>query len=114
MGKMTMSKSAGLEVTAPKKKCEDERCPFHGGLKVRGRLLTGKAVSTEGDGFVVVEMEYLHMVGKFNRGERRRSRMSAHLPPCIDVHEGDAVTIGECRPLSKTISFVVVESRKGT
>jgi small subunit ribosomal protein S17 len=105
--------AAGLEVAKPKKKCQDARCPFHGNLKVRGRLLSGRAVSTAGSGFVVVEMEYLHMVPKFNRGERRRSRVSAHLPPCVEVHDGDTVTIGECRPLSKTISFVVVESRKG-
>ena len=103
--------SAGLQITLPKKKCEDDRCPFHGKLKVRGRLLSGNAVSTAGRGFVVVEMGYLHMVRKFNRGERRRSRVSAHLPPCIEVHDGDTVTIGECRPLSKTISFVVVEAR---
>jgi small subunit ribosomal protein S17 len=104
--------SAGLEVAVPKKKCQDERCPFHGSLKVRGRLLTGRAVSTAGSGFAVVEMEYLHMVRKFNRGERRRSRVSAHVPPCIEVTDGDAVTIGECRPLSKTISFVVVQSKR--
>jgi small subunit ribosomal protein S17 len=57
-------------------------------------------------------MEYLHKVRKFVRSERRRSRISAHLPPCLDVQEGDMVTIAECRPLSKTISFVVVESRR--
>jgi len=106
--------SAGLEVAVPKKTCEDERCPFHGSLKVRGRLLSGRAVSTAGRGFVVVEMEYLHMVPKFSRGERRRSRVSAHLPPCIEVRDGDTVTLGECRPLSKAISFVVVESRRGS
>ena len=105
--------TAGLQVAAPKNKCDDDRCPFHGSLKVRGRLLTGKAVSTEGKGFVVVQMEYLHMIGKFIRGERRRSRISAHLPPCLEVSDGDVVTIGECRPLSKTVSFVVVESRRG-
>jgi small subunit ribosomal protein S17 len=105
---------AGLEVAAPKNKCDDERCPFHGSLKVRGRLLTGNAVSTAGKGFVVVEMEYLHMVPKFIRGERRRSRVSAHLSPCIEVRDGDRVTIGECRPLSKTISFVVVEAKRSS
>jgi len=103
---------AGLDVVAPKKSCQDDRCPFHGSLKVRGRLLTGKVVSTAGKSFVVVQMEYLHNVRKFNRGERRRSRISAHTPPCIPVSDGDAVTIGECRPLSKSISFVVVESRR--
>ncbi len=104
--------AAGLQVSVPKKGCEDERCPFHGNLKVRGKLLTGTAVSTAGKGFVVVQMEYLHKVRKFNRSERRRSRLSAHVPPCVEVSEGDAVTIGECRPLSKTIAFVVVEARR--
>jgi len=103
--------SAGLDVAVPKRKCEDDSCPFHGSLKVRGRLLSGKVVSTAGKSFVVVQMEYLHKVGKFNRSERRRSRLSAHLPPCVEVRDGDMVTIAECRPLSKTISFVVVESR---
>jgi small subunit ribosomal protein S17 len=105
--------SAGLEVVTPKKACADERCPFHGHLKVRGRLLFGRAVSTAGKSFVVVQMEYLHNVRKYNREERRRSRISAHVPPCVIVQEGDRVTIGECRPLSKTISFVVVEARRG-
>ena len=103
---------AGLEIAAPKKKCDDERCPFHGNLKVRGKILSGRVVSTAGKNFVVVEMQYLHKLGKYNRGERRRSRLSAHLPPCVESHEGDVVTLGECRPLSKTISFVVVQSRR--
>jgi small subunit ribosomal protein S17 len=106
-----MSATAGLSVAEPKTKCEDERCPFHGSLKVRGRLLSGKVVSTSGRSFVVVQMDHLHKVGKYNRVERRRSRLSAHLPGCIQPSEGDTVQIAECRPLSKTISFVVVEAR---
>jgi len=105
--------TAGLQVAAPNKSCGDERCPFHGNLKVRGKLLSGKVVSTAGRSFVVVQMEYLHRVGKYGRGERRRSRLSAHVPSCVEVREGDRVTIGECRPLSKTISFVVVEAGRG-
>ena len=105
--------TAGLQVAAPKKSCDDERCPFHGHLKVRGKLLSGRAVSTAGKNFVVVQMEFLNKVGKYSSGERRRSRLSAHLPSCIEVKEGDRVTIGECRPLSKTISFVVVAAGRG-
>jgi len=104
--------TAGLDVELPKRSCEDDRCPFHGTLKVRGRLLSGRIVSTAGRSFVVVQMEYLHRVRKFARSERRRSRVSAHLPACLEVKEGDLVTVAECRPLSKTISFVVVESRR--
>jgi small subunit ribosomal protein S17 len=78
-------------------------------LRVRGRLLKGRAVSVKGKGLAVVEREYLHYIPKYMRYEKRRNRLHAHLPPCLNVIEGDAVTIAECRPLAKTVSFVVVE-----
>ena len=37
------------------------------------------------------------------------SRITAHNPPCLDAQRGDKVKIAECRPLSKTKNFVVVE-----
>jgi len=43
------------------------------------------------------------------RYERRRGHIPSHNPPCIDAKEGDRVRIAECRPISKTVSFVVVE-----
>ena len=39
----------------------------------------------------------------------RSSRISAHIPDCINAKAGDNVKIMECRPLSKTKKFVVVE-----
>jgi small subunit ribosomal protein S17 len=35
--------------------------------------------------------------------------MHAYVPDCIDIEERSDVTIAECRPLSKTVSFVVIE-----
>jgi len=61
---------------------------------------------------VVVEREYLHYVKKYNRYEKRRSRYHAHNTPCLNARVGDVVRIAECRPLSKTKSFVVVEVMK--
>ncbi|UCD03455.1 MAG: 30S ribosomal protein S17, partial [Candidatus Aenigmatarchaeota archaeon] len=43
--------------------------------------------------------------------ERRKSRIAAHNPPCINAKEDDRVTIAECRPLSKTKAFVIVSKR---
>ena len=31
------------------------------------------------------------------------------ITPCFIVKEGDVVTIGECRPLAKTVSFNVIK-----
>jgi small subunit ribosomal protein S17 len=98
-----------LTFKKPKKTCEDRNCPFHGELPVRGRILEGVVVSAKMDKAVIVERNYLQYVSKFMKYERRRSRIPSHSPPCIDAQEGDRVTIAECRPLSKTVSFVVVE-----
>ncbi len=103
--------AAGLALTPPHRMCEDARCPFHGGLKVRGRILTGRVVSLSSKHTIVIQREYLRKIKKYGRYERRKSRLHAHLPPCIDAKEGDTASIAECRPLAKTISFVVVQAR---
>jgi small subunit ribosomal protein S17 len=93
----------------PKKSCDDKNCPFHGELPVRGRVLEGSVVSAKMEKTVVVRRDYLHYVPKYKRYERRHGHVPAHSPPCLEVKEGDRVRIAECRPLSKTVSFVVVE-----
>ena len=98
-----------LTFKRPKKTCDDVNCPFHGELSVRGRVLEGIVVSAKMDKTVVVERNYLSYIRKFRRYERRRSRISSHNPPCLDVKEGDRVIIAESRPISKTVGFVVVE-----
>lgn len=107
-----MAKDIGLSVKPPETACTDANCPFHGSLPVRGQVITGKVVSDRMMGTVVVERTYLHFVGKYNRYEKRGSRIHAHNPPCIQAKTGDMVRIAECRPLSKTTTYVVVEVQK--
>jgi small subunit ribosomal protein S17 len=102
-----------LSFKKPKKTCEDRNCPFHGTLSVRGRVLDGVVVSAKMDKTVVIERKYLQASSKFVRYERRHSHIPSHNPPCLDVKEGERVRIAECRPLSKTVSFVVVEKLEG-
>lgn len=52
---------------------------------------------------LVIRREYLHYVPKYNRYERRHKNLSAHVSPAFRVEEGDLVTVGQCRPLSKTV-----------
>jgi len=99
-------------VEPPEKECDDPNCPFHGTLSVRGIVLEGVVVSDKMDKTVVVEREYLHYVRKFRRYERRRSKIHAHNPPCINAKKGDRVLIAETRPISKTVSFEVVKVLK--
>jgi len=98
----------------PRRACSDRNCPFHGALPTRGRALEGVVVSDKMEKTVVVRRDYLNYVPKFKRYERRHSHISAHNPPCMDAKEGDRVRIAECRPLSKTVSFVVVERLEGS
>ena len=104
-----MVRNIGVTVVPPKRTCEDEMCPFHGHLSIRGKILIGVAVSSKANKMIVVSREYPRPVRKYKRYERSSSKVHAFLPQCIDVKEGDEVKISECRQISKTISFVVIE-----
>jgi small subunit ribosomal protein S17 len=107
-------RNVGLKVKGPRKSCDDKLCPFHGELGVRRRTLTGTVASIKMNRTVTIERDYLQYNPKYLRYERRRSRIMAHSPPCLEVIEGDKVTIAECRPLSKEVSFVIIEKLTAT
>lgn len=104
-----MVRNIGIMVSLPKKSCENDLCPFHGTLSVRGRLYSGTVESNKANRMVVVSREYNRLVKKYKRYERCRSKVHAFLPDCIDVIEGEKIKIAECRPISKSVSFVVVQ-----
>ncbi|TXT53735.1 MAG: 30S ribosomal protein S17 [Candidatus Thorarchaeota archaeon] len=95
-------------VNPPEKICDDPNCPFHGNLPVRGRLMEGIVTSTKMHKAITYQTDYIALVKKFMRYERRRTKKHAYLPSCIDVKAGDYVRVAECRPISKTISSVVI------
>jgi small subunit ribosomal protein S17 len=99
----------GLDVKSPEKACDDPNCPFHGKLSVRGQVFDGTVVSDKMTDTVVVLREFERKMTKYDRYEKRRSKLHAHNPPCLKAKVGDVVKVAECRPLSKTKSFVVVE-----
>jgi small subunit ribosomal protein S17 len=99
----------GIQI--PTKECSDVYCPFHGHLKVRGRILEGKVISTKMNHTIVLKRDYAFYITKYQRYERRNSKLTAHLPDCIDVQVGDLVTIAECRKLGKSVAFVVVDNK---
>ena len=77
----------------------------------------GIVVSTKMKRTIVVRRDYLHYIKKYNRFEKRHKNITAHCSPAFPrVKEGDIVTVGQCRPLSKTVRFNVikVDSKKDT
>ena len=89
----------------------DENCPFYGSLRLRGQIIEGTIAKVGMQKSIIVEREHIRYMQKFERYEKRKRRYAAHHPSCIgDVNVGDSVRIMECRPLSKTITFCVIEA----
>jgi|TARA_B110000090_G_C13160682_1_gene361450 small subunit ribosomal protein S11e len=111
---MRYSKSIGLGFKTPELAVKgtyvDKKCPFTGNVSIRGRILKAMVISNKMKRTVVVRRDYLQYVSKYRRFEKRHKNMSVHCSPCFEnVGEGDIVTIGQCRPLAKTVKFNVIE-----
>ena len=101
-------KNVGLGFKTPKEAVDgtyiDKKCPFTGNVSIRGRILRGMVVSTKMRNTVVVRRNYLHYIPKYNRFEKRHTNISVHCSPAFEtIKEGDIVTVGQCRPLSKVL-----------
>ncbi len=94
---------------AVEQECNDPRCAIHGSLKTRGRTFVGVVKSAKMQKTVKVEIERPYLIRKYQRYEKRYTVLKAHNPECISAKEGDVVEVRECRPLSKTKSFVVTK-----
>jgi small subunit ribosomal protein S17 len=111
----TDAKNIGIpNVTYPSETCSDANCPFHSrNVTVRGRLFEGKVMSAKPTNTVVVQWARRLYVPKYERFEKRWSKVNAHTPPCLHIKKDDTVTIAECRPISKTKKFVVINRIEG-
>jgi len=77
-------------------------------IPTRGRTFTGVIVSTKAQKTVTVQWNRRVYIPKYERYLSKRSKVKAHNPD-LKLKEGDTVVIKECRPISKTKKFVVVE-----
>jgi small subunit ribosomal protein S17 len=108
------ARSIGIAVNPPEAVCEnDKHCPFHGQISLRGRIIKAKVVRARVAKNALVEWNWLKKIPKFERYEKKRTRIMVHSPSCIGAKEGDTVKIMETRKISKTKSFVIVEKLKG-
>lgn len=109
---MRYVRSVGLGIKTPEAAITgnyvDKKCPFTGNVSIRGKILKGLVISTKMKNTIVVRRDYLHYISKYRRFEKRHKNIASHCSPAFSVKEGDVVTLGECRPLSKTVRFNVV------
>lgn len=107
--KRMQGKNIGIfGIETPKEQCTDLYCPFHGILKIRGRIFEGVVKSIKPSKTAIIYWERKIFYPKYERFEKKITRLSAHKPPCIQIQQGDRVIIGECRPVSKTKKFAVI------
>ncbi len=78
-------------------------------IPVRGRTFTLRIISAKMRKTAVGELERRHYIKKYERYEKRRTRLKVHNPESINAQEGDLVVVRECRPISKTKKFIIVE-----
>ena len=51
--------------------CNDQNCPMHGSITIRGRTFKGKVMSTKAHKSAIVEWTRLRFVTKYERYEKR-------------------------------------------
>lgn len=111
---MRYVRNVGLGFKTPKEAIEgnyvDKKCPFTGNVSIRGRILKGLVISAgKMTNTVVVRRDYLHYISKYRRYEKRHKNVHVHCSPAFPtIKEGDVATIGQCRPLAKTVRFNVL------
>jgi small subunit ribosomal protein S17 len=89
--------------------CSDKKCSIHGKINARGRTLTGKVTKTSTSNTAKIEYYYYIPIKKYERVEKRLTKLHVHNPECIGAKAGDKVKIMETRKISKTKNFVITQ-----
>ncbi len=107
---MEKHRNIGIKVAVPKPvTTHDKNCPFYGERVVRGRSFVGKVVRAKAKRSAIIEIQRRRLMKKYERYEKRRTRIMVHNPEAIDAKEGDTVRVVETRKISKMKNFVIVE-----
>ena len=106
-----MTKNIGISVKkSTRSPTNDEKNnPFNGSLSIRGKLFEGIVVNAKAKHTVTIEKKSSINFSKFRRYGRSKNRIHAHVPSNLDIGEGDRVIAAECRPISKSVAFVIIE-----
>jgi small subunit ribosomal protein S17 len=109
--KAPVKKAEAKPAAAPSQSTESSTVIIKGkALSTRGRTFVGTVISNRMSKTVTVEWERKKYVKKYQRYEKRRTRVKAHDPFGLAI--GDIVEIVETRPISKTKNFLVTRKLK--
>jgi small subunit ribosomal protein S17 len=79
-------------------------------INPRGRSFEGEVIRKFNDR-VAIQFERLLYLRKYERYEKRKTKLQARIPLEIqkNIEVGDYIEIKECKPQSKSIHFVVIK-----
>lgn len=94
--------------TKAKEQIIEKNCPIHGTLSLRGKEFTGEVKKISGKNTATIELDRLVFIPKYERYEKRKTRIHVHIPTCQKIIVGEFIHVQECRPISKMKNFVMV------
>lgn len=79
-------------------------------IKLRGRAFEGNVIKVL-PGRLTIEFERVLYNSKYERYEKRKSKLHARIPTNLEgkIKLGDRIQIAECRPLSKIMHAIVTK-----
>mgnify|MGYP001200291146 CR=1 FL=1 len=78
----------------------------------KGKVFKGKVVKNSSDKTIIVNVERQFMDKKYKKYIKRHKKFSAHDEE-NKSQIGDIVKIMECKPISKTKKFILLNEKKG-
>ena len=105
----TNEEKVAMKEKAADATCQDKKCPFHGNVLVKQEQKRGTVIKKDSNRSATIEWERKYYIQKYERYEKRRSRLHVHNPQCIGAGIGDVVRVARTRPLSKTKCFAIIE-----
>ncbi len=78
-------------------------------IRTRGRTFTATVVEARMQETATVEWPRRKYTTKYERYMTAKTRVKAHNPKTIDAKKGDIVKIMECKSISKTKHFTIIE-----
>merc|ERR1712227_85849 len=87
----------------------DKKCPFLGGISLRGKLYIGIVKSVNMKSSCIVRVDSLIYLKKYKRFAKRHKNIPTHISLSLTCNKGDTVLIAQNRSISKTTRFNIIK-----
>jgi small subunit ribosomal protein S17 len=81
-------------------------------LRTHGRTFVGTVIKDVFHKTTTIEFPRQVYNSKYERFQKRRTRIKVHIPEEFKIKKGDVISVIETRPISKTKNFMILEVMK--